>query len=147
MVQPDGIRQSILLNQLVLDRASLDELGRVELLWMYPTQHRVLGFICRSGLLSAKKLAFNLPQIKTLGDNGILVQSNPVETDAEKVKQLESLLNCEVWADDGHKVGKIVDYFFNLKTGAITAYLLLINGITGVTPFPDRKSTRLNSSH
>ncbi|MBU6185231.1 MAG: PRC-barrel domain-containing protein [Synechococcales bacterium] len=133
MVQPDGIRQSILLNQLVLDRASLDELGRIELLWMYPTQHRVLGFICRSGLLSAKKLAFNLPQIKTLGDNGILVQSNPVETDAEKVKQLESLLNCEVWADDGHKVGKIVDYFFNLKTGAITAYLLLINGITGVT--------------
>ncbi|MBW4471841.1 MAG: PRC-barrel domain-containing protein [Stenomitos rutilans HA7619-LM2] len=129
---PDGIRQSDLLNQLVLDRATMEELGRVEVMWMYPSAHRVLGFVCKGGAFGAKKTAFKLAQISTLGSNGLLTQNQPEETDATKVRQLETLLHCEVWSDTGNKIGKITDYLFNLKTGAISHYLLASSGWAGI---------------
>lgn len=130
--QPEVVRQSDLLNQLVLDRSSMAELGHIDVLWMHPPVHRVLGFICKSGFLGTKKTAFNLSQIKTLGANSILVNAKPVETDAEKVRQLESLINCEVWSDAGNKTGRIVDYLFNFKTGEIIHYLFVSNGWGGI---------------
>lgn len=131
--EADVVKQSDLLNQLVLDRNNMEELGRVDMLWMYPAAHRVLGFICKSGFLGAKKIVFKLPQIQTLGANSILVHSQPEETDAEKVKQLDSLLNCEVWSDAGNKIGRITDYRFQLKTGEITHYLFVSSGWSGIT--------------
>jgi uncharacterized protein YrrD len=128
---PEYIRQSELLDQLVLDRTTMDELGRVEVLWAYPKVHRVLGFICKSGPLGRRKTAFNLDQIATIGDS-VLVGSKPVETDADRVRQLESLLGCEVWTDDGHRVGKISDYVFHLETGTIRQYLLTSGGLRGL---------------
>jgi uncharacterized protein YrrD len=129
--QPEVVKQSDLLNQFVLDRRSLQELGQVEVLWMYPKVHRVLGFICKSGLLGRKKTAFNLDQLETIGANGVLVNSQPVETDVEKVRQLESLVNCEVWTDAGNKAGRVVDYLFDLETGVIEHYLFISSSITG----------------
>ncbi len=126
--QSEVVRQSDLLNQLVLDRNTMAELGHVDVLWMHPPVHRVLGFVCRSGFLGTKKTAFNLAQIKTLGANTILVNAKPVETDSEKVRQLESLINCEVWSDAGNKIGRITDCLFNFKTGAITEYLFVSSG-------------------
>lgn len=129
---PDVIRQSDLLNQLILDRTTMEELGRVEVMWMYPSAHRVLGFVCKAGAFGAKKTAFKLGQISTLGSNGILTHNQPEATDATKVRQLESLLNCEVWSDTGNKIGKIIDYLFNLKTGTITHYLVASSGWAGI---------------
>ncbi len=129
---PDVLRQSELLNQLVLDRTTMEELGRVEVMWMYPAAHRVLGFVCKSGAFGAKKAAFKLAQITTLGPNGLLTRDQPEATDATKVRQLESLLGCEVWSDAGNKIGKIVDYVFNLKTGSISHYLLASSGWAGI---------------
>jgi uncharacterized protein YrrD len=129
---PDVIRQSDLLNQLVLDRATMEALGRVEVVWMYPAAHRVLGFVCKSGTFGAQKAAFKLSQISTLGSNGLLTHNQPEATDAAKVRQLESLLHCEVWTDTGNKIGKIIDYLFHLKTGLITHYLLASSGWSGM---------------
>jgi len=130
--QPEVIRRSELLNQLVLDRNSLEELGRVEVLWMHPPKHQVLGFVCKSGFLGAKKSAFKLAQISTLGANGILTQAQPEETDADQVRKLESVVSHEIWSDAGNKIGKITDYLFNLRTGAITQYLFVSSGWGGI---------------
>lgn len=126
------VRQSEVLNQTVLDRGSMQELGQIEVLWMYPKVHRVLGFICKSGWLGSKKTAFNLDQLDTIGSNGVLVNSAPVETDAEKVKKLESLVGSEVWTDRGDQVGRIVDYLFDLETGEIQHYLYVSDGWGGI---------------
>lgn len=131
--QSGEVRHSDLLNQLVINRSTMEELGRVEVLWMYPPAHRVLGFVCKAGFLGAKKLAFNLTQIHTLGTSSILVHSAPQETDAEKVSQLESLIHCEVWSDSGKKVGKITDYLFDPKTGTISQYLFVSSDWSVVT--------------
>jgi uncharacterized protein YrrD len=131
--QSEIIRQSNLLNQLVIDRSTMEELGHLEVLWMHPELHRVLGFICKSGWLGTQKMAFKLSQIVAIGSNGILTHSQPEATDAEKVKLLESLLNHEAWSDTGDKIGKINDCLFDLQTGKITQYLFVSNGWSGIT--------------
>ena len=131
--QPEVVKQSELLNQFVLDRSTMAELGQVEVLWMYPKVHRVLGFICKSGWLGQKKTAFNLDQLHTIGQNGILVNSRPVDTDVEKVRKLETLVGWEVWTDAGNKAGKIIDYLFNLRTGIIEHYLFTASDWSGIT--------------
>jgi len=131
-VQSTIVRHNDLLNRLVLNRNTMEELGQVDVLWMQPEAHRILGFVCQSGLMGTRKVAFNLAQIDTLGADSILVQSSPVETDAGRVRQLESLIHCEVWSDAGEKIGKIADCLFNLQTGAIREYLLVSNGWNGL---------------
>jgi len=122
------LKHSDLINRLVIDRASMENVGRVEVLWMYPPAHKVLGFVCKSGLLGSKKTAFNLTQIYTLGESSILVGSAGQETDGDRVNQLETLIGCEVWSDAGGKAGKIIDYVFDGKTGQISAYLFTTDG-------------------
>ncbi|MGA7932923.1 MAG: PRC-barrel domain-containing protein [Kovacikia sp.] len=131
--QSEVIKQSDLLNQLVLNRDTMEELGRIEILWMYIPSNRVLGFVSKSGFLGAKKLAFKLAQVSALGANGVLITAKPEETNAEKVSKLETLIHCEVWSDSGEKVGKIINYIFNLKTGEISKYLFVSSGLGGVT--------------
>ncbi len=127
------IRQSQLIDKIVLDRATMDECGRIEVMWCYPKVHRVLGFICKSGSFNATKMAFNLDQLDKIGENGVLVMSAPVETDRDRVQQLESLIGCEVWTDEGKRVGRINDYVFQLKSGNIRHYLLASSGLQGLT--------------
>ncbi len=127
------VRQSQLLDQLVLDRATMDECGRIEVMWSYPKVHRVLGFICKAGRFDRTKLAFNLDQIDKIGENGVLVTSTPVETDRDRVQQLETLIGCEVWTDEGKRVGRINDYVFHLDSGNIRYYLLGSAGLQGLT--------------
>ena len=127
------IRQSQLIDKIVLDRATMDECGRIEVMWCYPKVHRVLGFICKSGSFDRTKMAFNLDQLDKIGENGVLVMSAPVETDRDRVQQLESLIGCEVWTDEGTRVGRINDYVFQLKSGNIRHYLLASSGFQGLT--------------
>jgi uncharacterized protein YrrD len=129
---PEYLRQSELLEQIVLDRATMETFGRVEVIWEYPKVHKVLGFICKPGRFDRRKLAFNLDQIQSTGSNGVLVSSAPMETDGDRVSQLESLVNCEVWTDDGNRLGRITDYVFHLETGTIRYYLLSRLGIKGL---------------
>ncbi len=127
------VRQSQLLDQIVLDRATMDEWGRLEVMWCYPKVHRVLGFICKSGSFDRTKKAFNLDQLDKIGENGVLVNSEPVETDRDRVRQLETLIGCEVWTDEGKRVGRINDYVFQLGSGNIRYYLLASSGLQGLT--------------
>ncbi|MGJ3244824.1 MAG: hypothetical protein ACFE0I_01970 [Elainellaceae cyanobacterium] len=126
------IKQSDLLNRLVLDGNTMEELGRVEVLWMYPQVNRVLGFICKSGFLGTRKTAYKLPQIKALGENSILAVGEADKTDATRVQKLESLIHYEVWTDTGNRVGVITDCLFRLRTGVITRYLLVSDRWAGI---------------
>ncbi|MCU0523486.1 MAG: PRC-barrel domain-containing protein [Elainella sp. Prado103] len=128
----ETIRQSDLLNQLVLDRSTLEEIGRVEVLWMYPPAHRVLGFICKSGFLGNQKSAFQLGQIDAIGEGGVFTYASSEKTTAEKVRQIESLIGDEVWSNEGNRVGKIIDCEFQLRSGEITHYLLVSSGWANV---------------
>ncbi len=129
----DVVKQSDLLNRLVLDQETMQEQGRVEVLWMYPQANRVLGFICKSGFLGAKKTAFTLDQIQATGDNTLLTRGEPDQTDATRVQKLESLIHYEVWTDSGERIGRITDCLFKLRSGVITRYLMVSDPWGGLT--------------
>jgi uncharacterized protein YrrD len=126
--QPASLRHSDLLRKPVLSKGSTQELGWVERIWMHPPAHRVLGFICRPTLLGAKRLAFNLNQLKTVGQATVTVQADPVETTIDQVKFLETLIGHELWNDQGQVMGRIVDCLFSRETGLISDYLFRAEG-------------------
>ena len=130
--QPEVIRQTDLLNRLVLDRNTTEKLGNVEQLWIDPQAHRVKGLSCKSGLLSRQKQLFNWSQIETIGNDGILLNSLLTEDTIESPSKTELIIGDELWTDAGNKVGKIVDFLLETKTGNIVGYLFVSNGWRGV---------------
>ncbi|MBD1834052.1 PRC-barrel domain-containing protein [Cyanobacteria bacterium FACHB-472] len=126
------IRQSELLNRLVLDRSTAEEVGRVDQLWLNPQSHQVVGFTCKSGFLGSLKQVFRWEQITTIGTDSIIVNKTLEVIEPETPIQKISLIGHEVWTDAGNKVGKIVDYLFNPQTGAIVNYLFVSSGWRGI---------------
>jgi uncharacterized protein YrrD len=129
--RPTTYRHSELLHRLVLDRTTAEEFGKVEVVWMHPEAHRVMGIVSKTSLLSKKRFAFKLSQILTIGAEGLIVNSLPVETDTEHVGVLETPIGRELWSDAGNRLGHITDCLFNLETGEITDYLFRSQGWHG----------------
>ncbi|QFZ92493.2 RNA metabolism [Synechococcus elongatus] len=130
--QPEELRVSDLLNRQVLDRQTTDEHGRIDRVWMHPPAHRVLGFLCRQGLIRGEFSAFRLDQLHALGDDSVVLEAAPQPANPEKIDRLESLLQHEVWTDAGLHLGKIVDCCFDRQTGYIRSYLVSPHGWRGV---------------
>ena len=122
------VRQNAMLHRLVLERHTTEIIGRVDLMWMDPTVHRVLGLICKAGLLGGPRKVFTLDQIHAIGEDSLILKSSPAEADPDRIEQLESLMGLEVWSESGEKVGIITDCLFDLRTGAIRNYLLVAEG-------------------
>lgn len=134
MASPQAIaRQGELLNRLVLDRDTAEELGRVEQIWMVPELHRVMGIICTTGFLKGKKQMFTLVQIEAFGADSIVVNSSHTSVNPEEIKPIDSLIGREVWSDAGNKIGKLTDYLFDPATGEITQYLFVSRGWSSLT--------------
>jgi len=57
-IQLDLIKQSQLIGKLVLDRQTMEEIGKVDRVWLNPHTHRIIGFTSKSGLLGMKKRSF-----------------------------------------------------------------------------------------
>ncbi|HEY9749029.1 MAG TPA: PRC-barrel domain-containing protein [Allocoleopsis sp.] len=134
MASPQAIaRQGELLNRLVLDRDTAEELGRVEQIWMVPELHRVMGIICTTGFLKGKKQMFTLMQIEAFGADSIVVNSSHTSVNPEEIKPIDSLIGREVWSDAGNKIGKLTDYLFDPATGEITQYLFVSRGWSSLT--------------
>ena len=125
-------KQTELLNRLVIDRRTADEVGRVDQLWLVPQSHLVMGFSCKSGFLGKNKRAFTWAQIESIGADSIMVNTSPDAIDPEKSDALVALLGHEVGTDSGNKGGKLVDYLLIPQTGTVVYYLFSSSGWRGV---------------
>ncbi|WP_017715835.1 PRC-barrel domain-containing protein [Kamptonema formosum] len=132
MADQKVIKQSELINRLVIDRTSTEEVGRADQLWLNPQSHQVVGLACKSGFLGKNKRSFTWAQIESIGADSIIVSLSAGGEDAEKPEGAISGIGYEVWTDAGNKVGKIVDYLFVPNTGAVVSYLYSSSGWRGV---------------
>lgn len=128
------IKRSKLINRLVLERQTVEDLGRVEQLWINPRSHQIVALTCKSGLIRGQKRVFTWENITQIGEDAILVNSSPLETSETVTKPEEAIhgIGHEVWSDGGNKVGAIVDYVFDLQTGFINYYLYTSQGLRSV---------------
>ena len=130
--QSNAIQHGKLVNRLVLDRNTTEEIGRLERLWLDPKNHQILGLICKSGgLLASTKQIFNWDRVAAIGDS-ILIDVNPDESDAIVPDTLETVIGHELWTDAGNKAGKLADYLLDSQTGKVINYIFVSNGWMGV---------------
>ena len=126
------IKNSELLNRLVLDRETVEDQGRIEELYLDCQSHQVIGFICKSGFFSKQKKYFAWEQIETIGTDATLVNGKAAEDNFNKDHNIINIIGNEVWTDTGDKIGFIIEYILNIKTGSIVNYLFKSNGWRGV---------------
>jgi len=130
--QPEVLKQSQLIDRLVLDRQTAEEVGRVAQLLLDPQAHRVVGLICKSGFVGIKKKSFTWTQVESIGTDSIMLSGSQEETDLEKIESLDSLIDSEIWTDAGNKIGKLVDYLLEPESGRVLNYLFSSNGLHGL---------------
>jgi uncharacterized protein YrrD len=123
-IQPELIKQSELLGRLVLDRETMEEVGKVERLWLNPHTHKIVGFTAKSGLLGLKKVSVAWQQIYSLGTN-ILVNNIAERDEWKKPDTSEQILGWELLTENGNEAGKIEDYLIEPITGEVISYLFL----------------------
>ncbi len=126
-----NLKRSELIHKLVIDNNTKEEIGYVDDIWLDTTTHKIVGFTCKASLLSWKKHTFTWEQIKSIGDDSMMVNFNP-DVQADKPNQLIALIGREVHTDSGNQAGKITDYVIDNKTGEIINYLYISKGWRGV---------------
>ncbi|NEO23295.1 PRC-barrel domain-containing protein [Moorena sp. SIO4A5] len=131
-LQAKPIKQSQLLNRLVLERQTTEEIGHVDQLLLDYQAHRVVALRCKSGLLGTKKRYFAWGQIESIGTDSILVNTSKHHKTQENTESWDSLIGHEVWTDAGNKIGKLVDYLLKPKSGTVVNYLFSDVGWHGV---------------
>ncbi|MGK7919535.1 MAG: PRC-barrel domain-containing protein [Trichodesmium sp.] len=126
------VKNSQLLNRLVLDRQTVESQGRIEELCLDAQSHQIIGFICKSGIFSKQKKYFAWQQIETIGTDATLVNGKAAQENFSKDNNIINIIGNEVWTDTGDKVGLIIEYLLNIKTGKIVNYLFKSNGWRGI---------------
>lgn len=125
-------QHSELLNRLVIDRTSAEQVGRIEKLWLDPNSHRVLGFVCKSGFLGGNKKAFTWEQVANIGKDSVMVNSSPDAQEPTQPERVANVIGYQLVTEAGNKLGKIVDYILAIKTGEAIGYLFASSGWSGV---------------
>ncbi len=125
------VKQSELLNQLVLNFDTTEIVGRVKKLWLDVKSHQVKGLTCASGVFERERHSFSWDRVVTVGKDSILVNTEDRE-EVEQPELINDVIGLKVWTDAGNKVGKLVDYCIDTKTGAVAAYLFTSNGWRGI---------------
>lgn len=126
-----ALRQSDLLNRLVLDRQTTEEVGRVSRLLLDGQAQSVVGLTCKSGWLAGKQKTFTWKQIEVIGEDSVLVRYEDDHT-AKLPESAKFLIGSELWTDAGKKVGHIQDFLFNQETGSVVKYMFTPNGWQGL---------------
>lgn len=125
------LKHSELIKRLVLDRETVEEVGRVSRFLVDSQAQRLLGFTCKSGLLGNKQKTFAWRQIVAIGADSVIVSHRDDHT-SEITESVNPVVGSEIWTDSGNKVGKIIDLLFHAETGYVVNYLFSPNGWQGL---------------
>ena len=123
MKLPKQILLSELLNYDVKGNIALNY-GNGENVWMHPPVHRILGWYSRPSNFDLKRNVWRLNQISQIIDNEIYVKGDPAISDLATLNRFPTLINANLININGSKIGLIVDFLFEIKTGKIKYYLV-----------------------
>ncbi len=125
------LAQSQLLNRLVLDRQTTEELGHLSQLLIDPHAQQVVGFTCKSGFLGSHQQILAWSEIESIGKDSIVVKQREAARERVGSAPVEAPIGHEVWTDQGERIGKIVDMIFEPSGGALQGYIFSTGGWKG----------------
>lgn len=123
MTLPDQILLTDLLKHRVRCDQGLDH-GSGLVGWMHPPVHRLLGWASKPSNLRLSRDVWRLDQLRGLGSNEVYVKGEPSFAEQSTIDRIPTLLNSEVLNIKGERLGSIVDFLFDSKTGKIINYFL-----------------------
>jgi uncharacterized protein YrrD len=132
-----GIRKRALLNRVVLNLETAEELGVVTEVLVDIRNHRVQALLCSNGMFGRGEQRFPLAQIASVGRDGVVVKLDqpPIGESAQQQQpDIFPLGNLELWSDNGDRIGQLVDFRFDSKTGEIRQYLFVAGETSGMPP-------------
>ncbi|HEY9881527.1 MAG TPA: PRC-barrel domain-containing protein [Leptolyngbyaceae cyanobacterium] len=130
---PDTLRHGELLNRLVIDIDTTEEVGRVSEVLVDSKTHQVEGLVCKTGLLSRERHTFSWVQIESIGKDSVVINPRLTDHAPQRLAEAYPMTGEEIWSDAGDRVGRLVDYRFNARTGLILAYGFITEGLRGLT--------------
>lgn len=140
MTDDATIRYAELLNRLVIDVDTTEEMGHVEGLLVDLKRAHVEGMVCKAGLLGRQKETFAWSQVTSIGQDSLVVRATarePMNQDSrdtqDRIAAAQNAIGLEVWTDTGDQVGHIADYVIEPKTGAVVQYLFAAEGLRELT--------------
>tara|TARA_Y200000002_G_scaffold260353_1_gene216016 strand:+ start:188 stop:895 length:708 start_codon:yes stop_codon:yes gene_type:complete len=98
--------------------------GSGENVWMHPPVHRILGWYSRPSNFDLKRNVWRLNQINQIIDNDIFINGEPAISDIATLNRFPNLIQANLINSEGSKIGLIVDFLFEMKTGNIKFYLI-----------------------
>ncbi len=123
MALPSKLLFSDLLKHNVRCDQGLDH-GPVVSAWMHPPAHRIFGWISRPSSIRLQREVWSLDQLRGINDQEVYVKGSSSISDDQTLDRFPTLMNANIFNRDGHKLGLIADFAFELKKGIIQYYLV-----------------------
>ena len=123
MKLPEKILLSDLLRHKIYCDQGIDN-GTAIMVWMYPPVHRILGLITKRSNLNLERQVWKLNQIKKIDQYNIYIKGPFSISDQATLDRFPSLVNADIFNNNGIRLGLLADLVFNLKTGNILYYLV-----------------------
>jgi uncharacterized protein YrrD len=127
--------RSALMNRIVIDLHSAEELGRVTQILVDLSTHRVVGLGCRGGMRHRGGQHFLWSQVASVGRDGVVIQAAAPAPEADQMQQQAfPLANLELWSDHGDRIGQLTDFQFEPASGQILGYRFVTQGTVSLAP-------------
>ncbi len=108
-----------------------EEVGAVEHLLVDVKQAKVIGLLCKTAGLMARKQSLSWSQVMKIGKDRLVVQMesapNLVAANEAQLAAAQNMTGLEVWTDGGDHIGQVVDLCIDQSTGEVQQYLFILN--------------------
>lgn len=125
------LRASQLVERLVIDLNTAEEVGHVAQVLVDVHQHQVEGLVCRTGLLGRERSPLSWVQIESIGKDSLVARLDQ-GTVSQRLDEAQMMGGLEVWSDAGDRIGRLMDYCIDRQTGQIQRYLYAPEGLRGL---------------
>lgn len=125
--QLTAIRRSELINLAVIDSQSKEEIGRIDQVWLDVKTHKVVGLTCTRDLFwqsGRREFYFHWTQIEKIATSFTVVNTQrPINFDLSEL--IDSVACSELFTENKSKIGSIVGYQLDTRTGCVISYLFV----------------------
>ena len=133
--RPTQLLRSALASRLVINLQTAEELGQVHQVLVDVRSQRVVALNCGGGLLQRGGQQFLWEQVSSVGQDGVVIQTEQASQAANQVLQdAIPLANLELWSDHGDRIGVLTDFGFDPKSGNILNYRFIAHETSGLAP-------------
>lgn len=139
-------KASEIIGRAVVAREGAEDVGKIKDLVVDPSGRQVLGFVVGEGLLKSTKVAPWMG-IQAIGPDSVIVSASTSIVKVAEAPDIKAVLDKDLsirglrlQTTDGKDLGKIDDFQFDEKTGAVLGYELS-GGIFGRNSFMPTPTT------